>query len=62
MLFEGPERFDEAMAYVEQHQLYDAALSIWKSTDQYNVSTCNHPLVTAEHLILVFLDRPQHIR
>ncbi|PCH36634.1 IkappaB kinase complex IKAP component [Wolfiporia cocos MD-104 SS10] len=31
----GSERFDEAMRYVEQHQLYDLALSIWKGTDCY---------------------------
>ncbi|TFY59586.1 hypothetical protein EVJ58_g5682 [Rhodofomes roseus] len=31
----GAERFDEAMAYVEKHQLYDAALAIWRPTDQY---------------------------
>ncbi|KZT69682.1 IkappaB kinase complex, IKAP component [Daedalea quercina L-15889] len=31
----GPERFDEAMTYVEKHQLYDAALAIWRSTAQY---------------------------
>ncbi|KAI0076404.1 IkappaB kinase complex IKAP component [Panus rudis PR-1116 ss-1] len=31
----GSERFDEAMAYVEKHQLYDAALSIWRDTDKY---------------------------
>ncbi|CAL1711610.1 unnamed protein product [Somion occarium] len=31
----GPERFDEAMSYVEKHQLYDAALTIWRDTDHY---------------------------
>ncbi|KAI0629477.1 IkappaB kinase complex IKAP component [Trametes polyzona] len=31
----GPERFDEAMAYVEKHRLYDHALSIWRGTDKY---------------------------
>ncbi|KAJ8489069.1 hypothetical protein ONZ51_g3188 [Trametes cubensis] len=31
----GPERFDEAMEYVEKHQLYDHALSIWRGTDKY---------------------------
>ncbi|KAG6918878.1 hypothetical protein DXG01_010942 [Tephrocybe rancida] len=32
----GSDHFEEAMAYVELHQLYDAALRIWKGTDQYN--------------------------
>ncbi|KAI0752776.1 IkappaB kinase complex IKAP component [Daedaleopsis nitida] len=31
----GPERFDEAMAYVEKHRLYDHALSLWRETDKY---------------------------
>ncbi|KAI0828044.1 IkappaB kinase complex IKAP component [Trametes gibbosa] len=31
----GPERFDEAIAYVEKHQLCDHALLIWRETDQY---------------------------
>ncbi|RPD57919.1 IkappaB kinase complex IKAP component [Lentinus tigrinus ALCF2SS1-6] len=31
----GPERFDEALAYVEKHHLYDHALSIWRGTDKY---------------------------
>lgn len=26
------------MSYVERHQLYDAALNIWRSTDMYKVS------------------------
>lgn len=33
----GPERFDEAMAYVEKHRLYDHALSLWRETDKYEV-------------------------
>lgn len=33
----GEDRFDEAMSYVEKHRLYDAALSIWKATDKYDV-------------------------
>ena len=33
----GLERFDEAMEYVEKHQLYDHALSIWRGTDKYEV-------------------------
>ncbi|KAJ3555021.1 hypothetical protein NM688_g2799 [Phlebia brevispora] len=32
----GDDRFDEAMAYVEKHQLYDNALSIWKDTERYD--------------------------
>ncbi|TRM68918.1 IKI3 family-domain-containing protein [Schizophyllum amplum] len=32
----GPERFDEAVAYVERYQLYDDALRIWKGTEHYN--------------------------
>ncbi|TFK88053.1 IkappaB kinase complex IKAP component [Polyporus arcularius HHB13444] len=31
----GPERFDEALAYVEKHSLYEHALSIWRGTDKY---------------------------
>ncbi|KAI0326070.1 IkappaB kinase complex IKAP component [Cubamyces sp. BRFM 1775] len=31
----GSERFEEAMEYVEKHQLYDHALSIWHGTDKY---------------------------
>ncbi|KAI0669554.1 IkappaB kinase complex IKAP component [Trametes maxima] len=31
----GPDQFDEAMAYVEKHQLYEHALSIWGGTDKY---------------------------
>lgn len=34
----GNDRLQEAFAYVEKHQLYDAALSIWKGTAHYNVS------------------------
>ena len=35
----GPDRFDEAMAYVEKHRLYDLALSIWEGTEDYKVSS-----------------------
>lgn len=35
--FAGSERFDEAMAYVEQHQLYDKALELWRGTNDYEV-------------------------
>ncbi|KAF8911562.1 IkappaB kinase complex IKAP component [Gymnopilus junonius] len=31
----GPERFEEAVTYVERHRLYEAALSIWKGSEQY---------------------------
>ncbi|KAI0048587.1 IkappaB kinase complex, IKAP component [Auriscalpium vulgare] len=31
----GSDRFDEAMDYVEKHQLYESALSIWSETDSY---------------------------
>ncbi|KAF9012601.1 IKI3 family-domain-containing protein [Cyathus striatus] len=31
----GPQYFNEAIAYIEKHQLYIAALSIWKNTDHY---------------------------
>jgi len=34
----GPERFKEAVSYVEEHRLYEPALAIWKGTDQYKVS------------------------
>lgn len=33
----GDDKFDEAMAYVEMHRLYDTALSIWKGTEKYEV-------------------------
>jgi elongator complex protein 1 len=31
----GADHFEEAMSYVEQHQLYEEALSIWRNTDSY---------------------------
>ncbi|KAJ2918056.1 hypothetical protein MD484_g2395, partial [Candolleomyces efflorescens] len=31
----GPQYFEEAVAYIERYSLYEAALSIWKGTDQY---------------------------
>lgn len=37
LIFIGPERLTEAFSYVEKHQLYSAALSIWKGTEHYNV-------------------------
>lgn len=33
----GSERFEEAVDYIEKHQLYDTALDIWKNTDRYEV-------------------------
>lgn len=38
-VFSGPDRFDEAMAYVEKHRLYDLALSVWEGTEDYKVSS-----------------------
>ncbi|KAJ7125399.1 IKI3 family-domain-containing protein [Mycena epipterygia] len=32
----GPSYFAEAVAYIEEHRLYELAISIWKGTDQYN--------------------------
>ncbi|KAJ7072902.1 pol II transcription elongation factor [Mycena amicta] len=32
----GADRFDEAVAYIEKHRLYELAISIWKGTPQYN--------------------------
>ncbi|KAJ7496599.1 pol II transcription elongation factor [Mycena latifolia] len=32
----GSSYFAEAVAYIEQHRLYDQALSIWKGTERYN--------------------------
>ncbi|KAG9221313.1 hypothetical protein CCMSSC00406_0009424 [Pleurotus cornucopiae] len=32
----GDPYFDEAKAYIEKHQLHEAALAIWRNTDQYN--------------------------
>ncbi|KAF9494179.1 Elongator complex protein 1 [Pleurotus eryngii] len=34
--FGGGPYFDEAKAYIEKHQLHEAALAIWRNTDQYN--------------------------
>lgn len=39
LLFPGVDHFEEAMSYVEQHQLYEEALVIWKKTDLYQVIT-----------------------
>lgn len=48
------------MAYVEQHQLYDAALSIWKTTDRYNVRMVES---WRDSMVLTcFADCAQHIR
>lgn len=33
----GPERFNEAIAYIERYSLYEPALAIWKNTEQYQV-------------------------
>ncbi|CCM05755.1 uncharacterized protein FIBRA_07987 [Fibroporia radiculosa] len=32
----GQERFEEAMAYVEKHRLYESALAIWLGSDRYS--------------------------
>ncbi|KAH6913768.1 pol II transcription elongation factor [Coprinopsis sp. MPI-PUGE-AT-0042] len=32
----GPERFPEAMQYIERHNLYEVALKIWRGTDRYS--------------------------
>ncbi|KAJ7188994.1 pol II transcription elongation factor [Mycena filopes] len=32
----GLSSFTEALAYIEQHRLYELAISIWKGTEQYN--------------------------
>ncbi|KAK7052844.1 putative elongator complex protein 1 [Paramarasmius palmivorus] len=32
----GASRFEEAIEYAERHQLYDAALRIWKDTENYS--------------------------
>lgn len=39
----GAERFDEALAYVEKHRLYEAALEIWRDTDKYQVRAGSSP-------------------
>ncbi|KAA1476949.1 Elongator complex protein 1 [Dentipellis sp. KUC8613] len=31
----GPEHFDEAVSYIEKHQLYSSALSIWREANEY---------------------------
>lgn len=33
----GPDRFDEAVDYIEKYQLYEAGLGIWKGSDRYEV-------------------------
>ncbi|PBK88520.1 pol II transcription elongation factor [Armillaria gallica] len=33
----GDDHFDEAIAYIERHQLYEIALSIWKGTERQNI-------------------------
>ncbi|KIK18014.1 hypothetical protein PISMIDRAFT_30603 [Pisolithus microcarpus 441] len=33
----GPTYFQEALDYIERHQLYEAGLEIWKATEQYHV-------------------------
>ncbi|KAI5988054.1 pol II transcription elongation factor [Pisolithus albus] len=33
----GPTYFQEALDYIERHQLYEAGLEIWKATEQYRV-------------------------
>ncbi|KII95516.1 hypothetical protein PLICRDRAFT_96071 [Plicaturopsis crispa FD-325 SS-3] len=32
----GPTHFEEAISYIEHHQLYQYALAIWKDSEQYN--------------------------
>ena len=32
----GAERFEEAMQYIEKHNLYEAALKIWRGTDRHS--------------------------
>jgi len=33
----GSERFEEAVDYIEKHQLYDTALDVWRGSDRYEV-------------------------
>ena len=33
----GSDHFDDAMSYVEHHQLYEEAVSIWKDSERYQV-------------------------
>ena len=35
----GDERFDEAVSYIEKHQLYEPALVIWRDSKHYKVRT-----------------------
>lgn len=44
----GPERFDEAVEYTEQHRLYEAALAIWKGTEHHAV--CSHFFFAADDM------------
>lgn len=48
----GEERFEEALAYVERHQLYEAALDIWRDTDEYQAS--QHAKFTLEVILTNF--------
>lgn len=38
----GSDHFNDAMAYVEHHQLYEEALSIWKDSERYQVRNRFH--------------------
>ena len=38
----GLDRFDEAMAYVEKHRLYEHALALWQGSDNYDVKSLTH--------------------
>jgi hypothetical protein len=41
-MFSGADHFEEAMKYVEEHQLYAEALSIWQHTDSFKVQIISH--------------------
>jgi len=43
LVWVGSGRFEEAVDYIEKHQLYDTALDVWKGSDRYEVClVCSH--------------------
>jgi elongator complex protein 1 len=57
----GPDRFDEAMVYVEKHRLYDLALSIWEGRENYQVFSVSSRWLWFS-IDVGQLDRPECVR
>ena len=57
----GPDRFDEAMTYVEKNRLYNLALSIWEETENYKVSSWQLRRFWVPINLRVNLVRPEHL-